>query len=207
VGSAGETIRDNERIAHDRMQMQATEFEPSHSPGGRRVGAAPGQERLRELCMIDRDAARADEERARAAAGPLATRFIAYSDALGRLVEGAKQHDFDSNETWAEIESYFDLPNFVRYGAFQEVTGWEGYRSLLTHWAATTHFWYNFRRLTEAEGRIVWELEEHNTPVGGEENVCHSLTVAQFNPAGRICRLDVYLQSKAMLGAHANWGD
>lgn len=157
--------------------------------------------------MIDRDTAKAEEQRTRAAAGPLARKFIEYSDALRDLVQGSKQPDFDERAAWDRIESYFDLPSFVRYGAFREVTGWNDYRKLLAQWASTTHFWYNFRRLTEAGDRIVWEIEEHNTPVGGEENVCHSLTVAQFNDESKIVRLDVYLQTEAMLAAHSNWGD
>jgi hypothetical protein len=156
---------------------------------------------------MDRDAARAAEQEARAAAGPLTRKFIAYSDALCDLVKAAKEPGFNSATAWSEIESYFDLPSFVRCGAFREVTGWAEYRDLLAHWATTTEFWYNFRRLTEAGNRCVWEVEEHNTPIGGAENVCHSLTVAEFNSAGKICRLDVYLQSEGMLGAHSNWGD
>lgn len=154
---------------------------------------------------IDRDAARAAEQNARATAGPLARKFIAYSDALCALVKAAKEPGFDPATAWTRIESSFDLPNFVRYGAVREVTGWDDYRGLLTQWATTTDFWYNFRRLTEAGDRTVWEVEEHNTPVDGTENVCNSLTVAQFNADRRICRLDVYLQSEGMRAAHSNW--
>jgi hypothetical protein len=157
--------------------------------------------------MIDRNAAKAEEQEARAQAGPLTRTFLRYSDKLGEVVAAAKTQGHDLTSAWAEIESHFDIPNFVRYGAFREVTGWVDYRALLTQWATTTDFWYNFRRLTEAGDRIVWEIEEHNTPVGGTENVCHSLTVAQFNTEGKICRLDVYLQSEAMMAAHSNWGD
>jgi hypothetical protein len=157
--------------------------------------------------MIDRNAAKSAEAEARGGAGPLTKQFLQYSDALCDVVAAAKNPEADLTSAWSEIESYFDVANFVRYGAFREVTGWADYRALLAQWAASTDFWYNFRRLTEAGDRIVWEIEEHNTPVGGEENICHSLTVAEFNADGKISRLDVYLQSEAMLKAHANWGD
>ncbi len=154
---------------------------------------------------MDRDAAAANEREARAAAGPLARSFIEYSDALRAVVKAAKEPGFDPDTAWAQIESYFDLPNFVRQGAFREITGWAEYRRLLTGWATSTDFWYNFRRLTEAGDRVVWEIEEHNTPAGGPETICNSLTVAQFNAAGKIRRLDVYLQSEGMRAAHSNW--
>lgn len=155
--------------------------------------------------MIDKSEAARAEQAAREAAGTNLASFVAYSDALVALVKAAKSADFDLAPHWAKIESYFDLPSFVRYGAFREVTGWAEYKGLISQWAGTTDFWYNFRRVTEAGDRTIWEIEEHNTPVGGEENVCNSLTVAEFNPAGKIRRLDVYLQSEAMMAGHTNW--
>lgn len=157
--------------------------------------------------MTDRIEAQRAEADARAAASANLQNFLDYSDALLELVNAAKQPGFDPIPYWSKIESHFDLPNFLRYGAFREITGWAEYKGLLAQWAATTDFWYNFRRVTEAGDRTIWEIEEHNTPIGGDENVCHSLTVAQFNPDGKIARLDVYLQSEAMAAGHTNWGD
>lgn len=84
-----------------------------------------------QIATIDREAACAAEQNARATAGPLARKFIAYSDALCALVKAAKDPGFDPATAWTRIESYFDLPDFVRYGAFREVTGWEEYRGML----------------------------------------------------------------------------
>lgn len=159
-----------------------------------------------QLSTTGRETAQREERDVRANAGRHASTFIKYTDALCRMVAAAKQEGFDPELYWTEIESYFDLEKFVRIGAFREVTGWADYRALVSQWAETTEFWYNFRRLTEAGDRIVWEIEEHNTPAGAEQSICNSLTVAQFDLDGKIVRLDVYLQSEAMLAALSNWG-
>ena len=159
--------------------------------------------------MIDREAARAAEDAARAGAGRLGRKAIAFSDCVARTVLAAKQPDFgaphSAHAIWAELEAMIDVPNFVRYGAFREVTGWAEYRDLLTGWATTTAFWYNFRRLSETGDMAFWEVEEHNTPADGEESVVNSMTAFQFNAEGKICRLDIYLQADIMRPGHSNW--
>jgi hypothetical protein len=154
--------------------------------------------------MIDREAARAAEDAARAGAGRLARKAIAYSDCVARTVAAAKQAGGGA-DIWAELEAMIDVPNFVRYGAFREVTGWAEYRELLTGWATTTSFWYNFRRLSETGDMAFWEVEEHNTPEGGEESVVNSMSAFQFNAEGKICRLDIYLQADIMRAGNTNW--
>lgn len=157
--------------------------------------------------MINREAARAAEDGARAAAGRLGRKALAYSDCICRTVAAARQPGFDPVAGWAELEAMVDVENFVRHGAFREVTGWAEYRDLLSGWATTTDFWYNFRRLSETGDMAFWEVEEHNTPHGGAEGVVNSMTAFQFNAEGRICRLDVYLQADIMRAGHANWGE
>lgn len=156
--------------------------------------------------MIDTAEARRAEDYARATAGVLGQTALLYSDLIGDMVRASKNDDPEISKIWQDIEALIDIPSFVRYGAFREVGGWAEYRALLESWAGTTDFWYNFRRFSEAGDRVFWEIEEHNTPVGGVETVANSMTAFQFNAGGKIVRLDVYLQAEIMLSAHENWG-
>lgn len=158
--------------------------------------------------MIDRTEAKREEDAARAAAGPLATKAILYCDMVADTAGRTGDADFDAEFGWAAVEAMVDIPSFIRYGAMREVINWSEYRKMLSGWGGSTDFWYNFRRVTEcpASNRVFWELEEHNTPNGGEETVVNSMTAVQFNDAGMVCRMDVYIQSETAFASHENWG-
>ena len=72
--------------------------------------------------------------------------------------------------------------------------GWDVYRGLLMMWGTTTDFWAEFHRISEVGNRVYLELTEHNHPRGGDETVVNSCTVYQFDDAGKLVHLDIYLQ-------------
>jgi hypothetical protein len=72
--------------------------------------------------------------------------------------------------------------------------GWDVYRGLLMMWATTTDFWSEFHRISEVGNLVILELTEHNTPRGGAESVVNSCTLYEFDEAGKLVHLDIYLQ-------------
>jgi hypothetical protein len=142
---------------------------------------------------IDRAAAQAAMAAARAAAGPLAAKVFRYSDLIESTVKAAKDPAFTA-AGWADLEALIAVDSFERVGNFKERMDWPTYRAMLTQWGTTTEFWSNFRAITEAGNRVFLELEEHNTPHGAPESVANSLSVYEFDAAGQLCHLDIYLQ-------------
>lgn len=125
--------------------------------------------------------------------GPLARKVLQYGETIERTVEAAKEPGF-TLEGWAELEELIAVDAFERVGNFREVMTWPQYRDMLTQWATTTDFWSKFRRISEVGNLVFLELEEHNTPRGGEESVVNSLSLYEFDRDGKLCHLDIYLQ-------------
>ena len=95
---------------------------------------------------------------------------------------------------WAGLEALIAIDSFERVGNFMERMDWPTYRAMLTQWGTTTAFWSNFRGITEVGNRVFLELEEHNTPAGAPESIANSLSLYEFDAAGKLCHLDIYLQ-------------
>ena len=142
---------------------------------------------------IDRAAAQAAREAARAAAGPLAAKVFRYNELIEQVVAAAKSPDFTA-AGWKVLEDVIDPVRFERVGNFKEVMDWPAYIAMLTQWGTTTEFWSNFRRISESGNCVFLELEEHNTPRGGEESVVNSLSVYEFDNSDKLIHLDIYLQ-------------
>jgi hypothetical protein len=128
-----------------------------------------------------------------AVTGPNSRRVLQYGEVIERTVRAAKEPGFTA-AGWDELAALLDTAKFERVGNDKVAMGWEVYRGLLTQWATTTDFWSEFRRISEV-GRLVFlELTEHNTPRGGQESVVNSLSLYEFDEAGKLVHLDIYLQ-------------
>ena len=133
-----------------------------------------------------------------AVTGVYARKVLQYGDVIERIVRAAKEPGFDANG-WDELAALLDTDKFERVGNDKVARGWAGYRDeLLTPWATSTDFWSEFRRITEVGKLVVLELTEHNTQRsglgGGAESVVNSCTLYEFNDAGQLVHLDIYLQ-------------
>ena len=126
--------------------------------------------------------------------GALSKKVLQYCDVIERTVRAAKQPGFTAETGWAELEELLNLEKFERVGNDKARMGWPIYRDLLTKWATTTDFWSEFRRISEAGTCVFLELTEHNTPRGGAESVVNSLSLYEFDDAGKLAHLDIYLQ-------------
>ena len=128
-----------------------------------------------------------------AVTGTYARKVLQYGEIIERTVRAAKEPGF-TEAGWDELASLLDVGKFERVGNDRVAMGWEVYRSLLTMWATTTDFWSEFHRISEVGNLVFLELTEHNTPRGGAESVVNSCTLYEFDEAGKLVHLDIYLQ-------------
>lgn len=115
-----------------------------------------------------------------------------YSVIVKQVVDSAKKAGFDAG-SWAPLAALVDTDRFERVGNFKEVMDWPAYIGFLTDWAPTAEWECSFKRVTEKGGLVFLELEER-TSSAGFNSVVNSLSVYQFDEAGRITHVDVYLQ-------------
>lgn len=137
--------------------------------------------------------------------GPSRT-ILEYSLLMKRLVDAAKQPGFGT-ESWAPLAELIDTENFVRVGNFKEVMNWDSYVDFLTGWAGSSEWDCSFKRVTEAGDVAFLELEERSR-IGDFSNSVNSLSVYEFTAAGKIARIEVYLQmalpDPEMLASYSN---
>jgi hypothetical protein len=122
----------------------------------------------------------------------LARTVLDYSLIMKRMVDEAKRPGF-SVDSWGPLATMVDVDNFERVGNFLEVMNWHEYITFLTAWAKTSEWECSFKRVTEHQGIIFLELEERSR-VGTVTSVVNSATVYEFNDAGKLRHLDIYLQ-------------
>lgn len=117
---------------------------------------------------------------------------LEYSMVVKRLVDEAKKPGF-SVESWAPLAELTDVEEFERVGAFKEVMNWADYADFLTNWAPHSEWECSLRRIAETSGVVFLELEERLS-MGGVSSVVNSSSVYEFNAAGKIRCVYVYLQ-------------
>jgi hypothetical protein len=127
-----------------------------------------------------------------AGSSELCRRVLQYSGLFKPLVDRAKQPGF-SVASWAPLAELVAVDEFKRVGCFKEVMNWQQYVEFLTQWACSSEWESSFRRIHEWSGVVFLELEERSL-VRGVRDVVNSLSVYEFNSAGKIRHLDVYLQ-------------
>jgi hypothetical protein len=125
--------------------------------------------------------------------GALSRTVLDFEAELRRLVKAAKTAGFTS-ANWAPLAEFIAVDEFERVGTWLEVMDWDQYAAFLTQWAgASMGFETTVRRVSEVPGLVYLEIEERHTRADGVA-VVNSLSVYEFNAAGKIRHLDVYLQ-------------
>ena len=122
----------------------------------------------------------------------LARKVLDYSLTMKRLVDAAKQPGFDAG-SWSALAEFIDTESFIRVGNFKEVMNWAEYVGFLTGWATTSEWEGSFKRVTSDGSLVILELEERSR-IGAHSSVVNSVSVYEFNDAGKIAHLDIYLQ-------------
>ena len=125
--------------------------------------------------------------------GPNSRRVLEYSYTMKRILDDAKQPGF-RDEQWAPLADLVNIERFERVGNFLEVVRWDDqYVPLLSAWAKATDWNFTIRRLTEGPNYAIQEMHEYaQYPDRYEEY--NSVSVFEFDEAGRIVHLDIYLQ-------------
>jgi hypothetical protein len=122
-------------------------------------------------------------------AGPLTHKVLDYEQTMRRLVPVVQ-----APSDWAPLTEFVAIDEFERIGTFLEVQNWEQYTEMLTQWASrTASFETAVWRISELPGLVYFEIEERHFQ-GDNVHLVNSLTVFEFNEAGKIRHLDVYLQ-------------
>ncbi len=125
----------------------------------------------------------------------LSRKVLQYCDAFRRVVEKTKKPGF-SQADWAPLEELVDVHKFERVGVFltdrAEVIGWPQYKKYVSQYAGATSWEGTLRRITEVPGLVYLELQERNTR-NGVTDVSNTVTIYEFNQAGKLCHLDVYV--------------
>ena len=122
----------------------------------------------------------------------LSREVLEYSRIMKRMVDSAGQPGF-SVASWAPLAELIAIEEFERVGNFKEVMNWQDYVSFLTNWAVSSDWECSFRRVTEAGNVVFLELEERSR-MGDFSSVVNSVSVYEFNSAGKIRHIDIYLQ-------------
>lgn len=117
---------------------------------------------------------------------------LEYSQTMHRLVRSAKEPGF-SVQSWAPLAELVAGDDFVRIGPFKEVMNWDEYAEFLTNWARSSEWDCSFKRITEAGDVVLLELEERSQ-IGDFSSVVNSASIYEFDAAGKITYIAVYLQ-------------
>ena len=125
----------------------------------------------------------------------LSRKVLQYSENFSRIAEKLKQRSL-SEADWAPMGELVDVDNFQRVGVFLtdrvEVSNWQEYKALITQYGGMTAWEGTLRRITEVPGLVYLELEERNTR-DGVTDVSNTVTIYEFNQAGKLRKLDVYV--------------
>ena len=133
----------------------------------------------------------------------LSRAVLEYSRIMKRLVDEAKQPGF-SVASWAPLAELVAVDEFERVGNFKEVMNWERYVEFLTKWAMSSEWECSFKRITEKPGLVLLELEERSK-TRAFSSVVNSMSVYEFNEAGKLRHLDIYLQMEMPEGVGPLW--
>lgn len=117
---------------------------------------------------------------------------LEYCRVLKCLVDRAKQPGF-TVESWVPLAELVAVEDFERVGNFKETMRWHDYADFLTKWATSSYWECSFKRITETPDLVILELEERNAP-GDHEGAVNSISVYEFDEAGKIRRVELYLQ-------------
>jgi len=124
--------------------------------------------------------------------GDLTAKVLEYERIVKDLCARAKRPGY-SREDWAELTALVAVDDFERVGIHRETMSWSEYLDFMVPWAEAKEFDTRHRRITEVGDLVFFEIEEHHLR-DGQAAVVNSMNVYQFDLAGRICHLDVYLQ-------------
>jgi hypothetical protein len=125
----------------------------------------------------------------------LSRKVIQYSERFKNIADKIRARSLTEAD-WAHMEELVDVQNFRRSGVFLkdkvEVSTWQQYKGIITEYGGVTSWEGTLRRITEVPNLVFLELEERNTR-NGVTDYSHTVTIYEFNAAGKLIKLDVYI--------------
>jgi hypothetical protein len=121
----------------------------------------------------------------------LARRAIDYGRFQKNLMDRSRQAADYSPDEWFGLKDFVS-DGFERVGNFKEVMTINDMIRFLQSLAPTQHWEGSFKRVTEVDNVVWLELEER-IGEGDQQAAVHSVSVYEFEDAGKIRHLDVYL--------------
>lgn len=125
----------------------------------------------------------------------LSRKVLQYSEAFALLMKTAHARPLTEAD-WAPVERIVDTKTFRRVGVFTssqaEEIGWPQYKTYISRYGAGSTWEGTLRHITEKPGRVIMELEERTGPTG-PTGAANTVTIYEFNKAGKLARLDVYV--------------
>jgi hypothetical protein len=120
---------------------------------------------------------------------------LQYSEAFSRVIAKARAGKL-TDADWEPFEQLVDTAAYIREGVFlgpqAEVIDWPTYQGYIAQYGGFTTWDGTLRHVTETPGRVILELEERNTH-DGVTHVSNTVTIYEFNDAGKLRHLDVYV--------------
>lgn len=125
----------------------------------------------------------------------LSRTVLQYCDSFKRIADRIRDSTVTEAD-WTRIEELVDVPNFQRQGVFLtnrvERSTWAQYKQIIGQYGGMTQWEGTLRRITETPNLVFLELEERNTR-NGVMDVSNTVTIYEFNAAGKLHKLDVYV--------------
>ena len=121
--------------------------------------------------------------------------YIAH---VKRLYRAANLSNFAVAD-WAPLAELITVDDFEWVSHNREVLNWEEYIQYLTQWARSMTWESTVHRIHQWQNVVFLEHDERYT-FDDRVNAVRSITVFEFNPAGKIQRVAVYLQQEPSLG-------
>jgi len=122
-----------------------------------------------------------------------ARRAIDYGLFQKGVMDRAKSAADYSPDEWLGLKDFVS-DDFQRIGNFKEVMTFADMVGFLQAWSPTQHWEGSFKRVSEVGDVVFLELEER-VGNGAEQTAVNSVSVFQFDAAGKIRHLDIYLQA------------
>jgi hypothetical protein len=126
--------------------------------------------------------------------GPLSAKVLEYERIVKDLVVRAKEPGY-SRSDWNRLTALIAVDGFERVGIYREKMTWNEYLDFMVPWAGSKDFDTRLRRITETGNLVFFEIEEHHIRYG-RPTIVNSMNVYEFDGAGKISHLDVYLQGQ-----------
>jgi len=132
--------------------------------------------------------------------GQYTERVMKLVDIMRGLVDKGKCTGVTTAD-WSPLADLVAVDEFERVGPFHDALNWSGYTEMLTQWVNHSDGWEPVvKRITEAPGLVYVQCEEMITN-GNSVAPFYSLSLYEFDDAGKIRRIEVYMQQEAQAPA------